>query len=151
MLVDIKGDMLKLAPKGSLVGIPVNTVGVAGKGLACYMRERWKKAHEHYVKACRRGRIATGELVTYEVDAFTLAFLPTKYHWPDPSVPDLIKVTLARLDKYMEQNLITECHIPRIGCGETTGTLDYRTEVRPLIEARFGDNNVTDTLYVYDW
>lgn len=150
MIVDIRGDLLKSAPDDSLVGIPVNTVGVAGKGLARYMKVAWPEVYEHYKKDCRRGRIATGPLKVYRASRFYAALLPTKYYWGNPSDTSLIKVTCTRLLGHMKEHQIRECYIPRIGCGEKTGGLDYFVDVRPILEEVFGEE--ADILIkVYDW
>lgn len=146
MINDIVGSLFD-APRGSLIGIPVNTVGVAGKGLALYMKKRWPNTKDIYDKACRRGTIATGTLIVNDEEEFKVALLPTKYDWRNPSDPKLIEVTLLRLREYMERNAIDECHIPRIGCGETTGMLSYKTVVRPLIVKTFVDTELTVNVY----
>lgn len=150
MLLDINGDLLRNTPKGSLLGIPVNTVAVGGKGLARYMKVRWPEAYKKYCKDCRRGRIATGDLCVYDVGDYKLAMLPTKYHWGNPSELGLITITAVRLLKYMEDNLETDCYVPRLGCGEKTGMLDYHTDVRPILIEVFNDG-IDEVLNVFNW
>jgi hypothetical protein len=150
MLREVNGDLLKSTPHGSLLGIPVNTVGVAGKGLACYMKIAWPEQYKRYCKDCKRGRIATGELCVYDHPKFQLAMLPTKFYWGNPSDLDLIKVTLTRLLKHMKDHSISVCYLPQIGCGERTGGLDYLTEVKPVIEEVFGSEEKFDVV-VYSW
>lgn len=147
MLTEINGSMLKLAPAGALIGIPVNAIGVAGKGLAYYMKLKWSKAYEKYVSTCRKGKIATGDLLVVSTKEFELAFLPTKYHWKEDADTDLIKVTLIRLKAYMRKYGITEVHLPYLGCGDRTGRLNYEDDVKPLIEECFKDE--PETVYVY--
>lgn len=149
MLLDVKGDMFKRAPKGALVGIPVNTVGVGGKGLACLMKLRWPEAYKKYCKDCRRGRIASGELCVYDVGDYRLAMLPTKYYWGNPSDKGLITITAKRLLTYMEGTFEEDCYIPQLGCGDKTGTLDYEVDVRPILDEVFGE--VGETIHVFDW
>lgn len=150
MILDIKGDLLKSAPKGSLIGIPVNTMGVAGRGLAKYMKLAWPEVYQQYCKDCRKGRIASGVLRVYDTEKFSFAMLPTKYGWSSPSEVSLIKVTIARLLQHMEKEFVAECHIPWIGCGEKTGTLDYWVDVRPVLNEVFGED-VEQLLRVYEW
>jgi hypothetical protein len=150
MLLDIKGDMLRIAPKGALIGIPVNTVAVGGKGLARYMKVRWPAAYKRYCKDCRKGKIASGDLCVYDVDDYRLAMLPTKYYWGNPSDLGLIKITAVRLLKYMQDNLDTVAYVPRLGCGVNTGMLDYGSDVRPILVEVFNEE-VPEVLQVFDW
>ena len=150
MIIDINGSMFKLAPAGSLVGIPVNTVGVTGKGLAKYMEVRWPEARSHYWRECKRGRMSVGELKTFVTDDYHLAFVPTKFYWGNPSTVVQINDSLARLSDYMTVNGIKECHISELGCGKQTGMLDYRRDVLPLMLRYFSDSHPL-TAYVYHW
>ena len=50
MLEEIHADLVKQTPPQSLLVIPVNIVGVAGKGLALWMRLRFPIAYDYYVK-----------------------------------------------------------------------------------------------------
>lgn len=147
MLTDVRGDMLKQAPKGDVIVIPVNTVGAAGKQLAAYMKLALPSTYERYLKACKRGTIATGEMVvTCEKDWWVACF-PTKYHWKRPSDTGLMEISLRRLVTYMEEHNLSTVHMPRIGCGKYTGTLNYDTEVRPLIAKYFEDSELTAVVY----
>jgi len=147
MLTDIQGDMLKMAPKGDMIIIPVNTVGAAGKQLAAYMKLALKYSYERYLKACKKGTIATGEMiVTCEKD-WWIALFPTKYHWKNPSELGLIEISLKRLIAYMEAHGLSTVHMPRIGCGKYTGNLDYDREVRPLIAKYFDDSELHCIVY----
>lgn len=141
MYSELKANLVKTAPEGNLLIIPVNAVGVAGKGLALYMKMRFKLAHKAYVKACRKGSIATGDLLVVEDDGFQVALFPTKYNWRDrTSDLKLIAVSLQRLKRWMETNHVETAHLPKIGCGKGTGNLDYQNDVKPLIEEVFGDD-----------
>lgn len=151
MVFEHTGNMFQMAPMGALVGIPVNTVGVAGKGLALHMKQRYPEAHEQYKQACRRGRIAGGELLVVDVIAYKLAMLPTKYNWVNPSEPGLIDQTLYRLVEYMRANSIEEAHIPRLGCGVATGMLDYEEDVSPIIQFHFGSDEQKEAIHVYNF
>lgn len=151
MLFERSGDMFQQAPFGALIGIPVNTIGVAGKGLALHMKKRYPEAHKVYLRACRDGPILDGELVVVDMVHFKLAMMPTKYNWTEPSSPDLIDETMNRLYEYMLAHEIEECHIPRLGCGIATGMLDYESEVKPILVHYFAeDEEQTQALYVYD-
>lgn len=151
MLFDLKKDLIKTAPKKALLGIPVNTVAVTGKGMALYMKLRWPEANKYYVSQCRKGRISNGDLTVYDVGDFLIAFLPTKIHWSNPSTTAIVDHTLHRLYEYMIKNEITDVHLPQLGCGVTTGQLNYRSDVHPLMAKYFGQEEMNVNAFVYDW
>lgn len=140
MVKEMSGSLLNIAPKGALICIPVNTVGIAGKGMAKYMKLRWPDAHEHYVRECKRGRISNGELKTYVEDDFHVAFFPTKIHWSNPSLTSLIQSSLTRLHEFMVGNQIDECWMPAVGCGKDTGQLDFYRDIKPLVTGEFEES-----------
>lgn len=146
---DIEGSMLKLAPKGSVVVIPVNTVGVHGRGLALYMRQVYKHALSRFVKVCRNGRINTGPIEVVEDSGFKIVLFPTKYDWRDGSCPMLVRRSAERLRHYLDEHGLTECHLPRVGCGRGTGGLDYLKDIRPALDEVFANSGIQ--VNVYDW
>lgn len=146
---DITGSMLQLAPKGSVIAIPVNTVGVHGKGMALYMRMTYKTALGRYMRLCNTGKINTGDMEVVQEEAFQVALFPTKFFWKNPSCPRLIHRSAVRLRNYLDAHGITECHLPRVGCGEHTGGLDYFADVRPILEEVFANSGIQ--VNVYDW
>lgn len=146
---DITGSMLKLAPKGSVIAIPVNTVGVHGRGLALYMRTMYKTALGRYMRLCNSGKINTGDMEVVQEEAFMVALFPTKFFWKNPSDTRLIHRSAVRLRNYLDAHGITECHLPRVGCGEYTGGLDYLTDVRPILDEVFANSGIQ--VNVYDW
>jgi hypothetical protein len=146
---DIDGSMLKIAPKGSVVVIPVNTVGVTGRGMALYMRTVYKQAFARYMRQCRRGRIDVGPMDVVEDGEFEIALFPTKYGWRDASLIPLIRRSAERLRNYLDTEKITEVHMPRVGCGVGTGCLDYFGDVRPVLDEVFANSGIQ--VNVYDW
>ena len=138
MMVEVSGDMLKSSkPVGSLIVVPVNTVGVAGKGLACWMRMRFPEAYEAYAKACRRGKMDVGEMLVYDAVIYKLAMFPTKFYWGNVSDLGLIRRSAMRLLEYMWDHDIDVVHAPPVGCGNRTGMLDWETDVKPIIDSVF--------------
>lgn len=147
MYNEITGNMLKLAPQGDIIAIPVNTVGVAGRGLALYMRNHFPETYQRYTRACRKGTIDKGELLVTCENNWWIAAIPTKYRWQNPSVPELIDESLQRLKDYMEKHALAVCHLPELGCGKATGQLSYERDVRPLIEKHFGQSDLVANVY----
>lgn len=146
---DITGSMLKLAPKGSVIAIPVNTVGVHGRGLALYMRTMYKTALGRYMRLCKSGKINTGDMEVVQEEAFQVALFPTKHQWRNASCTRLIHRSAVRLRNYLDAHGITEVHLPRVGCGKETGQLDYETDVRPILNEVFANSGIQ--VNVYDW
>lgn len=147
MIKDVVGDLIKDTDPLDLIIIPVNTIGVAGKGLAAWMKFNLPLSHEYYKKQCRKGAIDQRELKVTNLDGRLIALFPTKHNWRNSAIPSLIKSSLIRLRTYMFTNNILSAHMPLIGCGVGTGGLDYNTVVRPLILEIF--ENTPLTIYVY--
>lgn len=133
MLIEVQADLLSTLKNKPLLCVPVNTVGVAGKGLACWMRMRYPDAYNHYRKICRRGNMSVGDLTVVGTKDGLLAMFPTKYHWSNPADPELIRNSAERLKEYMVTNGIGSVVMSRVGCGTRTGTLDWETEVKPIL------------------
>lgn len=146
---DITGSMLKIAPRGSVIVIPVNTVGVHGRGLALYMRTVYKTSLARYMRLCKSGKINTGDMEVVQEEDFNVALFPTKYQWRNPSCTRLIRRSAIRLRSYLDAHGLTECHLPRVGCGTQTGGLDYFADVRPIFDEVFANSGIQ--LNVYDW
>lgn len=147
MLIEVRGDLLSTLKNKPLLCVPVNTVGVAGKGLACWMRMRYPEAYSHYRKVCRRGNMAVGDLTVVGTADGSLAMFPTKHYWGNPSDVELIRQSACRLLDYMRSNGINEAVMPRVGCGNRTGTLNWESEVKPVLLDVFSDDDVK--VYVY--
>lgn len=65
---------------------------------------------------------------------------PTKTDWRKPSDLALIKRNLKSLHDFKKNNQLSgKIVCPRLGCG--FGQLDWETQVRPLVEKYFGDND----------
>lgn len=115
------------------ITVPVNTVGIMGKGLALSFRNRIKGLNEYYKGCCERGSLSTGLCEVYpipETNRQVLMF-PSKGHWKDPSKLSDIEQGLYYLTTHYQSLNIKELAIPPIGCG--LGKLDFTTEVKPLL------------------
>lgn len=148
-VIDVEGDVLKDPPKDSVIAFPVNTVGITGKGMALHMKNSYPSTTKQYLRKCRVSQIAVGPmLVVLERDMRVAAF-PTKYHWSGESDLRLIRKSANRLRHYLDENGLTECHLPRVGCGERTGMLDYHLQVKPILEEVFANSDIR--VHVYNW
>lgn len=128
-----KGNLL-LADVDALVNT-VNTVGVAGKGIALQFRQAYPENFRAYAKAAKAHEVQPGKMHVYETGGFQPRFIinfPTKRHWRGASRIGDIEAGLADLVATIERLGITSIAIPPLGCGN--GGLSW-TDVRPLIAA----------------
>lgn len=120
--------------------VPVNCVGVMGKGLAKVFAERFPEIVPGYQKSCdlrwtRPGRIQTLPIQAVE-NLWSMAILfPTKDHWRNPSKIEYIERGLKRMAQ-MAMFMPSEVHIPALGCG--LGGLIW-SDVEPLLHHYLGD------------
>ncbi len=111
----------------SYITIPVNTVGVAGAGLAKQFALQYPVSLRLYQNLCSRG-MTTGRI--YVLEPFIL--FPTKKHWRNPSKLDYITAGLHDLKyKLLSLEIIGSIALPRLGCG--LGGLNWETQVYPAI------------------
>lgn len=141
------GDVLT-ADAEALVN-PVNTKGVAGKGLALQFKKAFPDNFELYAHACRNGEVICGRvfLMYRGVTAIPpwIINFPTKDHWRQPSKLAYIEEGLTHLVVKIRQHHIRSIAIPALGCGE--GGLNW-ADVEPLIVQAFqGLPHVHATLF----
>lgn len=134
--------------------IPVNCVGVAGKGLALAAKRRWPDWFADYKAHCD-GRIRVGEVRFANRPIVPMVFnFPTKDHWRDPSRHAWIRDGLLDLESKTRPTKATRdmeatdgiksIAIPALGCG--AGGLAW-SSVRPFIEAAFAGSPVRVVVY----
>jgi O-acetyl-ADP-ribose deacetylase (regulator of RNase III) len=137
MVQEVTGDIL--GAKVDAVVVPVNTVGVMGKGLALDFKNRYPEAFEAYRSACERGLLVAGRVLVTPTGALLpyLAFhFPTKRHWKDRSRIEDIEAGLASLADVAQRYGVSSIAVPALGCG--LGGLSFAT-VGPLIKAALGE------------
>lgn len=125
---EIFGDMFKTDCQ--TLAIPVNTVGVMGKGLALYCKQRWPTVWHAYKKHCKEKKFREELLIVPIVCSQQILLLPTKNHWKEDSNQWLIEHSLKLLARDYQKLGITSLAIPKIGCGN--GNMDFDI-VRSLI------------------
>jgi len=128
-----KGDLLQ-APVEALVNA-VNTVGVAGKGIALQFRKSFPSNYQVYTKGCKEGKVQVGKVFVHDRGKDTqpryIVSFPTKVHWRDASKLEYIEKGMVDLVRFIRERNITSVAIPALGVGN--GGLDWEA-VRVLIE-----------------
>ena len=130
MLAYTKGDILQ----EQVFVVPVNTVGVMGKGLALDTAKKFPLAEQSYKSAFRMHLLRIGKVLPVHIPKQTLYLLPTKKNWRKPSTLEYVKSGLEGLIHTLldDRNYSPGCvAIPKLGCG--LGGLDWQ-EVKPLIQ-----------------
>lgn len=123
------------------VVIPVNCVGVAGAGLALWLRQCFYAVEQTYIEACKAKTLYVGsELLV--VDRFILA--PTKRHFIDNSNLEDVIVTIRLLRSLIDSKRIKHVAIPLLGTG--CGKLPKRI-IRGLIVNAFHDCDAIVDVY----
>jgi len=152
MIKLMKGDILQSNAMG--IVIPINCVGVMGKGLAHQFKTAHPDAYEKYKYKCRKKLITPGS-ITFEPigcrlgapigESSRVAILAaTKNHWRNPSELHWIIEILKNLSDYIDEGRIQSLAIPRIGC--CYGGLRWSI-VKPLIFATLGTKPIEVQLY----
>ncbi len=131
-LVQRKGNILDAACHA--IVNPVNCVGVAGKGLALQIKNKYPNWFRFYREACLSKEYAPGILHVYETREPDIKYIidfPTKKHWKNPSELDWIYQGLLEFNTVLAlYPEIKSIAMPPIGCGN--GGLSWNL-VKPLI------------------
>jgi O-acetyl-ADP-ribose deacetylase (regulator of RNase III) len=126
----------------------VNTVGVAGKGIALQFRQAYPDNFRAYAQAAKRGEVVPGQMFTWETGQLgrprLIINFPTKRHWRGSSRLEDIRRGLRSLVGVIEAYGLSSIAVPPLGCGN--GGLDW-ADVRPLIVDALGSLSVEVLLY----
>lgn len=127
-------DDILQTPHSSLM-IPVNCVGVMGKGLALQAKKKWPEIEKPYKEHCRKKLLYPGHCTFVETEDFkTVILFPTKDHWRAPSkwewIDDGLKDFVHRTNG-RDLWMVSDVAIPPLGCGE--GGLIWNCMVLPLL------------------
>lgn len=124
---------LLLAQVDALVNT-VNTVGVAGKGIALQFRQAFPENYRMYERAAKKGEVKPGRMFVtptgYIQPPYYIINFPTKRHWRNASRIDDIEAGLRDLVRAIGDYNISSIAVPPLGCGN--GGLPW-DDVRPLI------------------
>ena len=151
---EIVGDDL-FNTNADAIMIPVNCVGVMGKGLALQAKNKWPELDALYKYHLSEGLLKLGQVSFVNVtNHLTVVLIATKDHWRDPSQLNWIDAGLRNFIKQTHEETkywgITSVAIPELGCG--LGGLDWQLQVKPLIDdiMQVWDGH-THTYTYYDW
>lgn len=112
----------------------VNTVGVAGKGIALQFRQAYPDNFKAYSKAAEHGEVVPGRMFVWETNHLSpprlIINFPTKRHWRGGSRIEDIRLGLEDLIRCIHQYDIRSIALPPLGCGN--GGLRW-ADVRQLI------------------
>jgi O-acetyl-ADP-ribose deacetylase (regulator of RNase III) len=123
--------------------IPVNCVGVMGKGLALAAKKRWPEIEESYKAYCRGKVIDPGAVWVERVSDHVVIFAATKDHWKDPSQLHWIRACCSKIAYIVKGESViysaSSIAVPALGCG--LGELAW-ADVLPIMERHFADIDV---------
>lgn len=150
-----KGDILQ--SDATHIVIPVNCVGVMGKGLAHQFKKMHPGVYERYKYKCRKEMLKPGGVIFEQVGyrpgivyssdrsfAQVAILAATKNHWRNPSELHWIIEILKALGQHIDEGHIDSLAVPRIGCGH--GGLRWSV-VKPLIFATLGTKPIEVQIY----
>ena len=135
-----------LTDKSEAIVIPVNTMGIAGAGLARQWKIQYPDTHHLYVEVCKDQRLKIGEvLALVSVPDRLFICFPTKIVpqkrselvWIEDGFPDLVQLVSTLQIKSLA--------LPAVGCG--LGGLPWR-DVQPLIEKYLGNLRISVRAYL---
>ncbi len=136
-----------LAAKTKAIVNPVNTVGVAGAGLAKLLAKRYPSCNLAYRRACEAGALRIGEVLVTLTGLDTPAYVvhfPTKRHWLEGSLLEHIESGLVALTREIRNKEIDSVALPLLGCG-LGGLIPW--DVIPLMRKGLEDCNAHVVLY----
>jgi Predicted phosphatase homologous to the C-terminal domain of histone macroH2A1 len=149
MIKVVQGDLLN-ADVEALVNT-VNTVGVAGKGIALQFRLAYPDNFTEYARNARAGKIIPGKMFVTTTNQLAgpryIINFPTKRHWKAKSRLEDVESGLEDLASVIGSYGIRSIAVPPLGCGY--GGLSWQV-VQPLIQTKLRDVAATVLLYSPD-
>lgn len=142
MFKEISGDIFQ---SDGIVAIPVNVVGVMGKGLAKSFALRYPSFKSLYQTAIRDGLLDVHTPCVLTHKGKTFIMFPTKGDWRNKSNINDIEKALDNLRPVCEKMNITMVALPALGCG--CGELNY-AEVKALVQKKF-ENDPDFKVFLY--
>ena len=139
---EVFGDIWNYYDKGNWIVITTNGTikkngeAVMGRGIAFQAKQRLSKLPSLLGMAIKEVGNQVGIFSFYRLVTF-----PVKNHWWEKASLDLIEKScyelVDRMHYLKEYFSISEIYMVRPGCGN--GQLDWKTEVKPVLEKYFDD------------
>ena len=130
MIIEMTGDIF--SSKAQYITIPVNTVGIAGAGLAKQFALKFPVYLRQYQNLCDTGMKIGRVYILHTYYPKSVILFPTKRHWRNPSNVHDILLGLVDLDDKLKRGVIRgTVAIPRLGCG--LGGLNWE-DIYPLVQ-----------------
>lgn len=142
-MTTITGSVLDAYLEGFHSIIPVNCVGVTGKGLALEWARQYPEDRDIYQDMCHEGSFRPGDVKPIRSSRWLLA--ATKGHWRAPSFPAHVEACLWEIFNYAHYNPTWNIAMPTLGCG--CGGLDEKWFIETAGRILAMTPNVT--LYLY--
>lgn len=139
----LTGDIFKV--RADAIVIPVNTVGVMGKGLAKAAAEKHRQLETYYKVACKAGRVRIGTTLIWQQTLPWIICVPTKTHWKNPSTTGYVSMACSALLACADEHDLDLVAVPWLGCGEGGLSKDV---VRPILEQILGAHPRTHYLVI---
>jgi|ERR1035437_7335793 O-acetyl-ADP-ribose deacetylase (regulator of RNase III) len=118
----------------------VNCEGYMGKGIAYQFKKQFPSNNDAYVKACKSGELAIGNVFPFKEDGKIILNFPTKNKWRENSKYEYIKKGLISLHSIINKFSIKSIAIPPLGCGN--GGLQW-DRVKEILSSELNNlNNV---------
>lgn len=125
--------MIEIREQGSIfdcgadaVVVPVNCMGVAGKGVALEAKRRWPDWFKRYNRRCLTAKMMPGDIFVSEFDVDPPRYIiaaATKGHWRAKSTMLGVAQCIAHLRAWALKVQPNVLAIPALGCG--LGGLDW--------------------------
>ena len=129
-----------------LIAIAVNTIGVAGKGIAKTARDMHPDFYYYYKQACRYRKFNADCLMVIKVDgaSYQLLCVPTKIHFQDDSEYEQIETILNNIATMIIRKKIKSLALPALGCG--AGKLKY-SKIKKMVYDKLDKFDIPIELY----
>lgn len=145
MFTETTGDIC--STRAAALVVPVNRVGVMGKGVALAVRLAFPEVEAAYRRRCFGSGLRPGDLCTIlrTKPGPTWVFcVATKDHWREPSQLLWVEQGLTRIAAELTSRHIETVALPRLGCG--AGGLSWE-DVRPKVVSAF--SHLSCEVHVY--
>ncbi len=141
-----ESDILNLENKDIAIVIPVNCVGVMGKGLAKQFADKYPEMVPTYKDCCDTKQLSIGHCVLEDSIYGKFIFFPSKDDWKDDSKLEYIEQGLDSLVRCLNYFKDIDIALPPIGCG--LGNLN-KEDVLPLIYEK--TKHCSNRIFLVGW